>query len=64
MRKSLTATIHIVVDDELEEVRGDSSELMLVNEVMNKASGLDKDSQELLVKFADFLVDLTKAKPS
>lgn len=53
--KSLTVTIHIEFHEDGSQAKGDG-EVELISRMMKQASRLDPESQELLVKFADFLI--------
>lgn len=52
--KHIIATVHIVFNENGSQAKG-GKEAELISRMMEKASGLDWEMQELLVKFVEFL---------
>ncbi len=54
--KSLTAVVHVKFHyKEVELKPVGEADVEMISRILEKASGLDPDHQELLVKFADYI---------
>jgi len=64
--KSLTAIIHVRFNyQDAEAKTPGTGEIELLSRILDKASGLSPEMQEVVVKFADYLGDLTdRAEPA
>lgn len=61
--KSLTATVHVRFNyKELESAPVTASDVEMLNKILDKASGLSPDHQDLLVKFADYIKELLEGQ--
>lgn len=55
--KSLTATVYVRFHYKQSETKVEASELELVNKILDQASDMSPERRELLLKFADYLMD-------
>ena len=63
--KSLTATVHVRFNyREAQSEPVTTSEVEMLNKILDKASELSPDHHELLVKFADYINGLYKEEQS
>lgn len=63
--KSLTATIHVrfhYSEPETKETKSNQGQVEIMAQILDRASELDPDLQEMLVKFADYLNRLGKTE--
>jgi len=59
--KSLTAVVHVRFHYQEEETRpATASQIEMLDSLMNKASGLSPNMQEILVKFASYVRETAK----